>query len=50
MPVGSLIGGALAHFRLRLPLIVGGVIAIVIAAASIRFFLKLGENLDPSTV
>jgi MFS family permease len=50
MPVGSLIGGALAHFGLRLPLIVGGVIAIVIAAASIRFFLKLGENLDPSTV
>jgi len=41
MPIGSLIGGVLAHFSLRLPMYVGGVIASVIALASINFFLSV---------
>jgi MFS family permease len=41
MPIGSLIGGVLAHFSLRLPMYVGGVIASVIALASIKFFLSV---------
>jgi len=41
MPIGSLIGGVLAHYSLRLPMYVGGVIASVIALASIKFFLSV---------
>jgi MFS family permease len=44
MPIGSLIGGVLAHFSLRLPMYVGGVIASVIALASIKFFLSVAST------
>lgn len=50
MPVGSLIGGVLAHFGLRIPLIIGGILASFVALASISFFLKLGENLESAPV
>jgi MFS family permease len=41
MPIGSLLGGVLASFNLRLPMYVGGVIATVIAFFSINFFLNI---------
>ena len=48
MPIGSLIGGVLAHFSLRLPMYVGGVIASVIALASIKFFLSVVKSSENS--
>ena len=44
MPIGSLIGGVLAHYNLRLPMYVGGVIASVIALSSIKFFLSVAST------
>ena len=44
MPIGSLLGGVLAKFSLRLPMYVGGALATVIAIFSINFLLHLGEN------
>ncbi len=44
MPIGSLLGGILANFGLRLPMIVGGVAATVIATLSISFFFNVAEN------
>ena len=44
MPIGSLLGGVLASFSLRLPMYVGGVIATVIAFFSITFFLNIEKN------
>jgi hypothetical protein len=46
MPIGSLIGGVLAHFSLRLPMYVGGVIATVIAVSSIKFFLSVAKSAE----
>ena len=48
MPVGSLLGGVLAHYSLRLPMYVGGVIATVIAFLSIGFLLNIAESAKPS--
>jgi MFS family permease len=48
MPIGSLVGGVLAHYSLRLPMYVGGVIATVIACASIGFLLNVAETAKPS--
>ena len=48
MPFGSLIGGVLAHYSLRLPMYVGGLIATVIAGASIKFLLQIGEQAEVS--
>ncbi len=44
MPIGSLLGGVLAHYNLRLPMYVGGVIASVIALSSIKFFLSVAST------
>lgn len=44
MPIGSLLGGVLANFDLRLPMYVGGVLATVIATLSMSFFLKVAES------
>jgi MFS family permease len=44
MPIGSLLGGVLASFSLRLPMYVGGVIATVIAFFSITFFLNIEKK------
>jgi hypothetical protein len=44
MPFGSLLGGVLAHFDLRLPMYVGGILATVIATLSMSFFLKIAES------
>jgi MFS family permease len=46
MPIGSLVGGVLAHFNLRLPMYVGGVVASVIAFSSIKFFLSVAASAD----
>jgi MFS family permease len=48
MPIGSLLGGVLAHYSLRLPMYVGGVIASVLAFLSIGFLLNIAETAKPS--
>ena len=44
LPVGSLIGGVLAHFSLRLPMLIGGFLASALAFASIGFFMRLSAE------
>jgi MFS family permease len=46
MPIGSLIGGVLAHFGLRLPMYVGGIIASVIAISSVKFFMSVAKSVE----
>ena len=46
MPFGSLLGGVLAHYSLRLPMYVGGVIATVIAGLSVGFLLRIGDQAE----
>jgi len=46
MPIGSLIGGVLAHFSLRLPMYVGGIIASVIAISSVKFFMSVAKSVE----
>ena len=48
MPIGSLLGGVLAHYSLRLPMYVGGVIATTLAFLSIGFLLNIAETAKPS--
>jgi len=48
MPIGSLLGGVLAHYSLRLPMYVGGVIATTLAFVSIGFLLDIAETAKPS--
>jgi MFS family permease len=48
MPVGSLLGGVLAHYSLRLPMYVGGVIATTLAFLSIGFLLNIAETAKPT--
>ena len=48
MPIGSLLGGVLAHYGLRLPMHVGGAIATTIALLSIKFLLNVSEAAKPS--
>lgn len=49
MPVGSLLGGVLAHYSLRLPMFVGGTIATTLALLSIGFLINIAETAKPST-
>ena len=44
MPFGSLLGGFIAKGGLRLPLLIGGAIATVIALLSLKFLLHVGES------
>ena len=44
MPLGSLLGGVLANFSLRLPLYVGGALACIVSIASIGFLLNIEMN------
>ena len=44
LPIGSLIGGVLAHFSLRLPMLIGGFLASALAFASIGFFMRLSAE------
>jgi len=46
MPIGSLLGGVLAHFNLRLPMYVGGIIASVIAISSVKFFMSIAGRIE----
>jgi MFS family permease len=48
MPFGSLLGGVVAHYGFRIPLIIGGVIATMISAYSLRFFLSLEKLASPA--
>jgi MFS family permease len=48
MPIGSLLGGVLAHYSLRLPMFVGGAIATTIAFLSIGFLINIAETAKPS--
>jgi len=48
MPIGSLLGGVLAHHSLRLPMYVGGVIATTLAFLSIGFLLNIAQTAKPS--
>jgi MFS family permease len=48
MPIGSLFGGVLAHYSLRLPMYVGGAIATTLAFLSIGFLLNIAETAKPS--
>ena len=46
MPIGSVLGGVLAQYGLRIPLYVGGFIATTIALLSIRFFMSLATKTE----
>lgn len=46
IPIGSLIGGVLAHFDLRLPMYVGGTMASVIAISSITFLMSVAKSTE----
>jgi hypothetical protein len=46
MPIGSVLGGVLAHYSLRLPMYVGGIIASVIAISSIKFFMSIASKTE----
>ena len=47
MPIGSLLGGVLAHYSLRLPMYVGGAIATTIAFLSLGFLINIAETAKP---
>jgi len=47
MPIGSLLGGVLAHYSLRLPMYVGGVIATTLAFLSLGFLINIAETAKP---
>jgi hypothetical protein len=49
MPIGSLLGGVLAQFSLRLPMYVGGVIASLIAISSIKFFMGIASRVEATS-
>jgi MFS family permease len=44
MPIGSLIGGFLASFSLRLPMYIGGAIATILALFSVNFLLNIEKR------
>ena len=44
MPIGSVIGGFIAKGGLRLPFLIGGVIAIVISVISFRRVVHVGDE------
>jgi hypothetical protein len=46
MPIGSVLGGVLAQYSLRLPMYVGGIIASVIAISSIKFFMGIAGRVE----
>lgn len=46
MPIGSVLGGVLAQYGLRIPLYVGGFIATMVALASVRFFMSLATKTE----
>jgi len=48
MPIGSLLGGVLAHHGLRLPMYVGGIIASAISITSIKFLLSISAKSEIS--
>ena len=44
MPLGAFLGGVIAQAGLRLPLLIGGICATMIALASVRFINRIGEK------
>ena len=47
MPIGSLLGGVLASYSLRLPMYIGGAIATLIALFSISFLVNIEKRYLP---
>ena len=47
MPIGSLLGGVLANYSLRLPMYIGGAIATLISLLSISFLLNIEKKYLP---
>jgi hypothetical protein len=41
MPIGSLLGGFIAQFGLRMPYFIAGGIALLIAVVSFKFIIRL---------
>jgi MFS family permease len=50
MPLGSLLGGVLAQYGLRLPMYVGGAIATTLAFLSIGFMINIADSAKPINV
>ena len=44
MPIASFLGGVVAKINLRLPWLIGGVVATVVAIASWKFITRLGDS------
>lgn len=44
MPIGSFIGGYVAKFGLRVPFLVGGTIATLIAMTALKFLIEIGDH------
>lgn len=44
MPIGSFIGGYVAKFGLRVPFLVGGTIATLIAITALKFLVEIGDH------
>jgi hypothetical protein len=49
MPLGSLIGGAIAKIDLRLPYITAGLVSVVVATSSFAFIKRIGDSSDSRT-
>ena len=46
MPLGSLLGGAIAKIDLRLPYIAAGLVSVVVATTSFAFIKRIGDSSD----
>jgi hypothetical protein len=47
MPIGSLLGGFIAQYGLRMPYFIAGGVALIIAFAGFRFTTGLTRLLEP---
>lgn len=43
MPIGSLLGGFIAHASLRIPIVIGGIFSTIISLASVNFILRFAH-------
>jgi hypothetical protein len=50
MPIGSLLGGFIAQFGLRMPYLLAGGVALLIALANFRFIISLSRLLRNNSV
>jgi hypothetical protein len=47
MPIGSLLGGLIAQYGLRMPYFIAGGVALIIAVLGFRFTTRLTHLLKP---